>query len=154
MNSTLICEELCELDLDVRDTDEFFEVMSEKAKKLGYVTEKFVSAIKEREENYPTALPTMPYPVAIPHSDPVNIVKQFIAPVRLKQPIDWCEMANNDSILKVQIVFLLGFKKEEGHVELLQILLQNFQDEQIMDSLLKASDKTEYLDIVKNMKGL
>ncbi len=154
MNSTLICEELCELDLDVKDTDEFFKVMSEKAKKLGYVTENFLSAIKEREENYPTALPTMPYPVAIPHSDPVNIVSQFIAPVRLKNPIDWCEMANNDSILKVQIVFLLGFKKEEGHVELLQILLQNFQDEAIMERLLQAKDKEEYLHIVKNMKGL
>ena len=154
MNSTLICEELCELDLDVKSTDEFFEVMSAKAKQLGYVNESFLSAIKEREENYPTALPTMPYPVAIPHSDPVNINQQFIAPVRLKNPIDWCEMANNDSILKVQIVFLLGFKKEEGHVELLQVLLQNFQDETIMDALLNAKTKEQYLHVVKNMKGM
>ena len=37
MNDTLICDELCELDLDVRSTDEFFEVMSKKAVDLGYV---------------------------------------------------------------------------------------------------------------------
>lgn len=154
MNSTLICDELCELDLDVKNTDEFFEVMSEKAKNLGYVTDNFLSAIKKREEEYPTALPTQPYPVAIPHSDPVNIEKQFIAPVRLKKAIDWCEMANNDSVLQVQIVFLLGFKKEEGHVELLQVLLQNFQDESIMNGLLQAKTKEEYLTIVKNMKGM
>lgn len=154
MNSTLICDELCELDLDVKNTDEFFEVMSEKAKNLGFVTDSFLDAIKKRETDYPTALPTEPYPVAIPHSDPVNIEKQFIAPVRLKNPIDWCEMANNDSILQVQIVFLLGFKKEEGHVELLQVLLQNFQDESIMNHLLQAKTKEEYLTIVKNMKGM
>lgn len=153
MDSTLICDELCELDLDVKNTDEFFEVMNKKAKDLGYVSENFLTAIKEREINYPTALPTEPYPVAIPHSDPVNIIKQFIAPVRLKEEIDWCEMANNDSILKVKIVFLLGFKREEGHVELLQVLLENFQDEKIMNALLSAQTKEEYLNVVKNMKG-
>ena len=154
MDKSLICDDLCELDLDVDNTDEFFAVMSQKAKELGYVTDNFLPAIKEREFNYPTALPTEPYPVAIPHSDPVNIVKQFIAPVRLKNPIDWCEMANNDSVLKVRIVFLLGFKKEEGHVELLQVLLENFQDQSVMDALLNAKTKEEYLEVCKNMKGL
>ena len=54
----------------LRSTDEFFEVMSKKAVDLGYVTEQFLSAIKKREQDYPTALPVKPYPVAIPHSDP------------------------------------------------------------------------------------
>lgn len=150
----MIRDELCEFDLDVKNTQEFFEYMSNKALKLGYVTENFLPAIIEREKNYPTALPVEPYPVAIPHSDPVNILEQFIAPVRLKNPIDWCEMANNDSILKVKIVFLLGFKREDGHVELLQVLLENFQDQTIMESLLNAKTKEEYLEIVKNIKGL
>lgn len=153
MNSTLICDELCELDLDVNNTDEFFEVMSEKAQALGYVSENFLPAIRKREKEYPTALPSVPYPVAIPHSDPVNIEKQFIAPIRLKHAIDWCEMANNDSVLKVRIVFLLGFKREEGHVEVLQTLLQNFQNEDIMQKLLGAATKEEYLKIVKHMDG-
>lgn len=69
MNGTLICDELCELDLAVDSTEEFFNVMSEKAKLLGYVTESFLPAIKKREQEYPTALPVEPYPVAIPHSD-------------------------------------------------------------------------------------
>lgn len=154
MNDTLICDELCELDLDVQNTDEFFEVMSKKAMNLGYVTEQFLSAIKKREHNYPTALPVEPYPVAIPHSDPINIEKQFIAPIRLKNPISWCEMANNEHVLQVQIVFLLGFKREEGHVEILQVLLQNFQNEDTMSKLLKAATKEEFLQIVKHMEGL
>lgn len=154
MNSEMIRDELCELDLDVKNTDEFFQVMSEKAKCLGYITEHFLTAIKNREEEFPTALPTQPYPVAIPHSDPIHIIKQFIAPVRLKHAINWCEMANNDSILQVRVVFLLGFKGEAGHVELLQVLLENFQDENIMESLLKAETKEKYLQIVKCMKGL
>ena len=84
----------------------------------------------------------------------INNVKQFIAPVLLKTAIDWCEMANNDSILPVKIVFLLGFKREEGHVEILQQLLQNFQNEDTMERLLKAATKEEFLEIVKHMEGL
>ena len=153
MNSTLIRDELCELDLDVKNTDEFFEYMSSKAKDLGYVTDDFLSAIKNREAEFPTALPVLPHPVAIPHADPINIVKQFIAPVRLKNPIDWCEMANNDHILNVRIAFLLGFKREEGHVEILQVLLQNFQNDKTMEALLHADTKENFLDIVKHMEG-
>ena len=48
MNGTLICDELCELDLAVDSTEEFFNVMSEKAKLLGYVTEIFLPSIKKR----------------------------------------------------------------------------------------------------------
>ena len=83
----------------------------------------------------------------------MNIIKQFVAPVRLKHEIDWCEMANNDNILKVRVVFLLGFKREEGHVELLQLLIENFQDKEIMDQLLVAETKEKFLDIVKHLKG-
>ena len=60
MNDTLICDELCELDLDVRSTDEFFEVMSKKAVDLGYVTDQILTAIKKREQDDPTALPVKP----------------------------------------------------------------------------------------------
>ena len=150
----MICEDLCELDLDIKNTSEFFEVMSNKAEKLGYITKNFLSAIEKREEEFPTALPTEPYPVAIPHSDPINIIKQFIAPVRLKNEIDWCEMANNDNVLKVRFVFLLGFKREDGHVQVLQTLLENFQDSELMNKLLNAKTKEEYLNLVKSMKGL
>lgn len=154
MNKEMISDELCELDLDVRNTDEFFQVMSEKAKRLGYVTENFLSTIKRREEEFPTALPIVPYPVAIPHSDPTHIIKPFIAPIRLKHAIGWCEMANNDSVLQVRVIFLLGFKAEKGHVELLQVLLENLQDACTIDHLLAAKTKREFLQVVRCMRGL
>lgn len=154
MENSLICDELCEFDLDVKDTDEFFLYFSEKAKKLNYVTDTYLAAIKKREFNYPTALPTEPYPVAIPHSDPEHIVKQFIAPIRLKNEIEWHEIANNDSILKVRLVFALGFKKEDGHVRILQLLLENFQDQEKMEKLLNAKTKEEFLEEVHKIDGL
>lgn len=150
----MIQEELCVLDLDVKSPEEFFEVMGMKTLALGYTTEHFIEGLKKREEQFPTALPTVPKPIAIPHSDPENIVKQFIAPVRLKKPIQWQEMANNGHFLDVKYVFLLGFKREEGHVELLQILLENAQDEELMNNLQKATTEKEYVQLVRSMKGL
>lgn len=41
MNSDMISDELCELDLDVSNTDEFFQIISERAKYLGYITDDF-----------------------------------------------------------------------------------------------------------------
>lgn len=154
MDKDMIQDELCVLDLDVKSPDEFFEVIGKKTLELGYTTKNFTEGLKKREALFPTALPTTPKPIAIPHSDPENIVKQFIAPVRLKNPIQWQEMANNGHFLEVKYVFLLGFKREEGHVELLQLLLKNVQDEELMNKLQNAKTEKEYVQIVRSMKGL
>ncbi len=154
MADSLICDELCEFDFDVESTDEFFEKFVAKAQELNYVKDTYLEALKTREANYPTALPTEPFSVAIPHSDPEHIIKQFIAPIRLKHEIEWHEIANNDSILKVQIVFVLGFKKEDGHVKVLQVLLEGFQDEERMKRLIEAKTKEEFLAEVHGIDGL
>lgn len=70
MTGDIVYKDLIQLDLDVRNTDELFEVMAGRLMELGYVTGDFLESIKEREKEYPTALPIEPYAVAIPHTDP------------------------------------------------------------------------------------
>lgn len=154
MKKDMIDKELIELDYDVRDQKEFFEKMTEKLIGLGYVKATYCDALKEREANYPTALPVEPYPVAIPHADTVHIIKPFIAPVRLKEPVDWCEMANNDVVHKVKFIFMLGFLKSDEHIELLQVLVDNFQKPELMDKLNQAATTDEYYDLVCSMQGM
>ena len=84
MTGDIVYKDLIQLDLDVRNTDELFEVMSGRLMELGYVTGDFLESIKEREKEYPTALPIEPYAVAIPHTDPECIKNAFIACIRLK----------------------------------------------------------------------
>ena len=83
MTGDIVYKDLIQLDLDVRNTDELFEVMSGRLMELGYVTGDFLESIKEREKEYPTALPIEPYAVAIPHTDPECIKNAFIACIRL-----------------------------------------------------------------------
>jgi len=149
----MLYEELIELDMEAADIDDFFEKMSVKLLKLGYVKETFLEAIKKREAEYPTALPVEPYAVAIPHTDSEHIIKPFIAPVRLKT-VKWCEMAANDVEHDVRFVFILGIHGSNEHVELLQVLVENFQDAQLMKDLLEARTSKQYMKLLLIMKGL
>ena len=114
MNRDIIYKELVQLDLEAESTDEVFSILAEKLEKAGYIRSGFLEAIKEREKNYPTALPIEPYPVAIPHTDPKCIVKPFVACVRLKHPIPWREMAANEIIHQVKFAFMLGFQEADA----------------------------------------
>lgn len=154
MKRDMIHKELIQLDMDVKDQQDFFVQMSKKLVELGYVKDTFKDAIIAREEEYPTALAIEPYPVAIPHADPIHIVEPFIAATRLKTPVKWCEMAANDTQHDVKYIFMLGFKRSDEHVELLQVLVQNFQDADLMKRLDEATTEDEYMEAVLSMEGL
>ena len=157
MTGDIVDKDLIQLDLDVRNTDELFEVMSGRLMELGYVTGDFLESIKDREKEYPTALPIEPYAVAIPHTDPECIKNAFIACIRLKEPIPWREMAANEVVHMVRFVFLLGFKQEavgDAHVELLQILVNNCQRPDFMERLRQAANIEAYFNLVLSMEGI
>ena len=53
--------------------------------------------------------------------------------------------------------FLGGHDDPSGaneHVELLQVLVTNFQDPEIMDKLVNAKTEDEYMEAVLSMEGL
>lgn len=154
MKKDMLFRELVQLDLEAANQTEVFEQMADILYRHGFVKDTYLEALKVREGNYPTALPVKPYPVAIPHTDTEHIIRPFIAPVRLKQTVEWQEMANNDTVHQVRFVFLLGFLKSDEHVELLQILVENFQNEELMEQLTKAKTADEYFALVCSMKGM
>lgn len=49
---------------------EVLQIIGKLLLEKGYVKESFGNALIEREEKYPTGLAMVPYPVAIPHTDP------------------------------------------------------------------------------------
>lgn len=148
MNSEMIKKELVELDFEVRDQKDYFEKMAKKLQSLGYVRDSFLNAILIRENKFPTALPLEPYIVAIPHVEPEHVIKPFIAASRLKNTIEWREMAANENVLNTKFVFMLGFLQYTDHVNLLQVLIENFQKNELMDKLINAKDKDEFIEIL------
>ncbi len=147
MKRELVC-----LDLEAATPDEVFEKMGARFLDLGYVNEGYLPSIKAREAQYPTALPVEPYPIAIPHTEADAILHPFIAPVRLAKTIAWGNMGDPDEKLDVKLVFMLGFRDPGAHIELLQILMHNFQQQAWVDSLYAAKTEDEYFDAVMQME--
>ncbi|NDR54754.1 PTS sugar transporter subunit IIA [Actinomyces sp. 565] len=154
MQLDLLKPDLIRLDWEVNDQQEFFERIAAELLRAGYIKDTFCGALAERERKYPTALPTMPEAVAIPHSDVEHIVQPFIASVRLARPIDWREMGNDDVVHPVRFIFVLGFVQEDRHVEVLQIMLQAFQDPAFMEQLSAAQTPDEYYRVLSGMSGI
>ena len=154
MQRDTIKRDLVQLDLKVADRDDFFDRAIDELLRLGYVKESFRDAIKVREGKFPTALPTAPEAVAIPHADPEHINEPFILAARLASPVSWHEMGRNDATHPVRFVFMLGFTRSDGHVKLLQVLLQNIQDADFMAALDAATTAEQYYTTVHAMRGL
>ena len=154
MKKDMLFRELVQLDWEASDQTEVFERIADILFKNGFVKDTYLESLKAREANYPTALPIEPYPVAIPHTDIGHIIRPFIAPIRLKKPVEWREMANNDVIHQVRFIFMLGFLKSDEHVELLQVLVENFQNEELMEHLKNAETADEYFCLVCGMNGM
>lgn len=153
MQNDLLKPDLVQFDWEVADQAELFEAMTQKLTAAGYVRDSFGEAIATRESRYPTALPTQPEAVAIPHGDAEHIIVPFIAPMRLKTPVQWHEMGNDENVHPVRFVFMLGLNKAEGQLAALQGLVQSFQDPQFYTSLDEAGSPEEFYEVVKSIDG-
>ena len=116
--------------------------------------------LKREKQIIQQLLPVEPYPVAIliqTREYHQTIYRMY----KIKDTIKWCEMANNDVQHDVKFIFMLGFlgghddpNAGNEHVELLQVLVTNFQKPEVMDRLVNAKTEDEYMEAVLSMEGL
>jgi galactitol PTS system EIIA component len=147
-NNHMFFEDLILLDKNFQDTNQFFDFTFPILKSGGYVNHSFLDAIKQRESLFPTALPTEPYVVAMPHTDVEHVIRPFIFFIRAKGTIPWYEMANNDNLLKANFVFLLGFNQKNGHIDLLQTLMSCFVNPVFLKALYHAKTTREVFTLL------
>lgn len=154
MDTTLLRRDLVRFDWEVADQRAVFAEMAKTLRKGGFVTDSFESAIVTREAKYPTALPTAPEAIAIPHADAEHNLTPFIAPLRLEHPVLWSEMGNDETTHPVRLVFMLGLDKADGQLEVLQALVQAFQDPEFFQRLNSAATAEEFFTAVQRIGTL
>lgn len=152
LGKEVIMRELTKIDAQIESPTDLFQIMGPRFEELGYVNGDYIQSITTRENTYPTALPTEPYPIAIPHTEGGAILKPFIAPVRLANAIEWGDMSDPDNKLQVKLAFMLGFNEPGAHIELLQILMHNFQRGDWVEKLFAAPTEDEFFDVVMDME--
>lgn len=118
----------------------------------GYVTDDFIENVLEREENFPTGLPTVPYAIAIPHTDTDKVISPKIAFATLKEPVSFSAMGNSDSQIDVKIIFMLALNAPEKQLTTLQNLIEMVQDEQVVTKLGAVQSIDECSEILTDFE--
>lgn len=125
-----------------------FKAVNQEAEQLGYVTAHFLTKLEDRERQFPTGIPLEQIGAAIPHTDADCITTEFIAVVTTKEPVVFKSMEDGQSDVPASIIFVLGLNQPHAQLEMLQSLMGVLQNQQLLDQLLKASDKETFFKII------
>jgi len=115
----------------------------------GLVKDTFFQAVMDREQDYPTGLSINGIGVAIPHTDGIHIIKPQIGFMSLKDPVVFKDMADDQHEIEVNTIFMLGLLKSEQQIQILQKLVDLFQDESLLKSVIDCKNIDEFKDIMK-----
>jgi len=115
----------------------------------GFVKESYLPAILEREKQFPTGLPTEGVGVAIPHADTEHVIKPGISIATLNEPVKFNVMGSLNEQVEVSIIFMLALTDPNMQLELLQNLVQVLQNKELLHSLTKIKDKSDFIYLLK-----
>lgn len=140
--------------IEAKTNMEVLECMAANLCEQGMVKESYKQAIKDRENNFATGLPTASVGVAIPHTDIEHVNQAAISVGVLKEEVNFGIMGEEESTVPVKVVFMLAMKESHAQLELLQKLMQIFQDESALTTLATAASKTVIKELVSAKLGL
>ncbi|MDT8860847.1 PTS sugar transporter subunit IIA [Alkalihalobacillus sp. MEB130] len=146
MSKMLLDENLILKDVEATSAEEAIRLMAGNLFEKGIVKESYIEAIVEREKNFATGLPTKGYSVAIPHTDKEHVNEKAISVAILKEPVDFVIMGEESETTPVKLVFMLAMNESHSQLELLQRLMQIFQDDEVLHSLAHEESKTKIKD--------
>ena len=119
------------------------ETLGEILYKAGFVRASYTKAVLEREEIFPTGLPTQPYGIAIPHTDSEHVEAGAIAIGILQYPTPFREMGGaEDQWIDAHIVMALAIEDPGSVSSILRSLAMAFQDPGFLSGL-KGSSSAE-----------
>ena len=96
----------------------------------------FVQACIDREREYPTGLPAG-IPVAIPHGDADDIVRDTVCFLRTDAPVRFQRMDDSDEHCDPRLIFNIAVRPGENHLAFLQHLMTLVLDEELLASCLE-----------------
>lgn len=145
-----LVEELIFTDKSLATSTELFEAVHNVAFDLGYVREDFLPRVTEREATFPTGIQLENLGVAIPHTDAECILKEFVAVVVNKIPVEFKSMEDINQGVEASVVFVLGLNQPHAQLEMLQSLMGLLQNADILNELQTAASAKEIVTIIKN----
>ena len=111
----------------------------------GYTGPDYLDAVLQREEEYPTGLPSEGVYVAIPHAFSGQVFRTGVAIAVLDTPVDFINMGDGDETLPCSMVFLMCNAEGGGsHMDDLQEMMGMFSRPGLLTKLFEAEDVEEF----------
>lgn len=148
MSEMYVDDSIILLNLEADNKEEVLTKMGQNLQILGLVKDSFTDAIIAREAEFATGLPTKGVSVAIPHTDVEHVNRKTISVAVLKDPVDFCVMGDDEETTPVKIVFMLAMDKPHDQLSLLQKLMQIFQDEATLASIVEATSEADVMKVL------
>lgn len=139
-------EDLIFLQSPAKKSTDVFEEVNAIALEKGYVNDKFLTKIVERESTFPTGLQLEQYAVAIPHTDADTIEQEFVSVVVPKEGVAFSRMDDPTEKVSANLVFVLGLNQPHKQLEMLQTLMAFIQDTENIEKLLSAKNAKEVIE--------
>lgn len=129
--------------------DELFEGVTAFLVENDLATAEIEVALKEREEKFPTGLPTIPAS-AIPHTDGTYAKDDVILCVLNETPLDFYQMGSNkEQVVEAQVIFVLMMRDIVTHLDQLQHIIEKVRNTNFVAELVKADEAT-FTSLVKD----
>ncbi|MBL4934650.1 PTS sugar transporter subunit IIA [Clostridium sp. YIM B02515] len=133
-------------DLEFSSNTEVLKFLSSKLQEKGYVKEGYQKAILDREEEYPTGLPSADIKIAIPHADHNLVNKATLAIGVLRKPVEFKSMEDPDKSLDVSVIIMLALSEPHGHIEMLQRVVKLIQNPEVLREIVEAPSTDEVIN--------
>lgn len=151
----LIHRDLIFQNMGFQNNESALSFLAKQLTSTGFTKDSFESAVLARERKFPTGLPTGIINVAIPHADSENVNESTLGVMTLKSPIEFHNMGDPDSTLKVSIIIMMAIAEPHGQITMLQKLMGIVQDQEHLEKILSFTNSealyTDLTDVFKDI---
>ena len=144
-----VTEENILVSVEADSKEEVIRIMVDLLVKNGCVKPEYYDILIDREEQYPTGLPTKGVQVAIPHGCSAgSVLKPAVALATLAKNVIFRNMANQEEELSVGIVFMLAIVNEHELAGDLNRVMNVFSEEERLTKIYNAKNRSEIVKII------
>ena len=135
--------------MKARNWQEILQKTGAVLQEKGYAKDSYIDALIQREIKYPTGINMGETGVAIPHTDPDEVMKEGIAIAVLTDPVAFGQMGTEQGTVMVKLVFVLAIREPGSQVERLKQMMQLLRDQEVLEQLKNASDSRTVINIIR-----
>lgn len=145
---SLINEKFIQQESKAKDWKHAIEIAAKPLLHEKYIEQKYITAMIDSVNKSGSYIVLAPS-VAVPHSSPENGVNRLgISLLQLEQPVDFNLDGDFEEEKLVRLIFVLAPVDTVSHLKSLQQLALILEDEYTIQKLIKASTKSEIIEII------